>query len=82
MLTTTYLTNRIASQSLDKLSPLQLLSTAIPQIKIVNDLVKEYLGVNVMYISTEIRQTNYHLELLNVYLWDIQIHKKDVLLLW
>ena len=43
MLTTTYLSNRIANHNLGYKSPYQLLSTAVPMTKIGNDLPKRVL---------------------------------------
>ena len=44
MLTTTYLSNRLASHNLGNKSPLQLLSTAVLMIKIGSDLPKRVFG--------------------------------------
>ena len=44
MLTATYLTNRIASQTLNTQSPLKLLSTAFPLLKLGDSLLKRVFG--------------------------------------
>ena len=52
MLTSTYLTNRVAIYISANQCPLQLISKHLPLIKLGNDLQKGSLGASVMYIFT------------------------------
>ena len=77
MLTSTFLTSGIVSQNLDKQSPLQLITTAIPSgtsNKIGQDLTKKVFWCE-RYVHL-IKEINYHPEHLNVYLLDIQVQRK------
>ena len=67
MLTATFLVNRVASLSLQKQSPLQILQTVFPPVKLGKDLPKQCLIVSVMYTYIQIRSSNYHLGPLSVY---------------
>ena len=57
MLTASYLINRTASQTLITQSPLQLLSTAFPLIKLEDGLSKSVFGC-ACYVHLYLNQTN------------------------
>ena len=77
MLTAIYLTKRTASQTVNTQSPLQLLSAAFPLIKLGDSLRKRVFGCE-CYVHLYPNQTNKLSPRALVYLWDIQIHKKDI----